>query len=589
MSQTREPSPSRENSPLSEDEDESLLALQIRAFLEASEDVDIDRETIEDLMRVLSDHQERKDSGTVDAEGISDDQTISQEDQPRSEEAEWTKQEVKQMLHHLKEYGSSSFIDKYVLERSIPITRLVKALGVSLCPELRTLRPQTLLYFLKVAMSHQVGFYNTIEDAVKLIQGSRRIMILTGAGISVSCGIPDFRSRDGLYASIKARGEYELDDPQQMFDIQYFKDDPAALGLSQCFSELCMISISATNDILPDNSSFASQIYPSNFIPSPCHRFIKCVEDKGKLLRNYTQNIDTLETLAGVRRVLQCHGSFATATCLQCHRKVPGTEIETEILSRKVPLCLVCNPSKAQPKKRKQTRKQAKGQWDSDADDESDAPAYPPGIMKPDITFFGEKLDDQFDHALIEDRNQVDLLIVIGTSLKVSPVAEIICKDSYIMRKYNLIPRDLDHIPHSVPQILINKTPIRHINPDIILLGDADAIILYLCEELGWEVPSPETNCAKATSSDSVDQSELLEVNHKKRPLTVSDIHKRPTQVGNSYVWLFDGAEGGTWVQDLERGSSCIQGSSCSSSGSAEDVATNGFNQREAKKPKIDH
>lgn len=83
-----------------------------------------------------------------------------------------------------------------------------------------------------------------------------------------------------------------------------------------------------------------------------------------------------------MRRVLQCHGSFATATCLQCHRKVPGTEIETEILSRKVPLCLVCNPLKAGPKKRKQTRKQAKGQWDSDADDESDAPAYPPGIMK---------------------------------------------------------------------------------------------------------------------------------------------------------------------------------------------------------------
>lgn len=82
-------------------------------------------------------------------------------------------------------------------------------------------------------MRDRLGSYNTIEDAVKLIQGSRRIMILTGAGISkyfastftvafptflpgVSCGIPDFRSRDGLYASIKARGEYELDDPQQM-------------------------------------------------------------------------------------------------------------------------------------------------------------------------------------------------------------------------------------------------------------------------------------------------------------------------------------------------------------------------------------
>jgi NAD-dependent histone deacetylase SIR2 len=55
-----------------------------------------------------------------------------------------------------------------------------------------------------------------------------------------------------------------------------------------------------------------------------------------------------------------------------------------------------------------------------------------------------------------------------------------------------------------------------------------------------------------------------------------------------SYVWLFDGAEGGTWVQDLEPGPSALPGSSRSSSGSAEDVATNGFNQREAKKQKID-
>lgn len=78
--------------------------------------------------------------------------------------------------------------------------------------------------------------YNTINDAVDLIRKSKRIMILTGAGISafiplcyvllfvliphdvpgVSCGIPDFRSRDGLYATLQRNGEYSLDDPQQM-------------------------------------------------------------------------------------------------------------------------------------------------------------------------------------------------------------------------------------------------------------------------------------------------------------------------------------------------------------------------------------
>jgi len=67
----------------------------------------------------------------------------------------------------------------------------------------------------------EVGNYNTLQDAVNLIASSRRILVLTGAGISVSCGIPDFRSRNGLYATLKEKGEHDLDDPQQMFDISY--------------------------------------------------------------------------------------------------------------------------------------------------------------------------------------------------------------------------------------------------------------------------------------------------------------------------------------------------------------------------------
>ena len=129
------------------------------------------------------------------------------------------------------------------------------------CPELQDRRPTTMIYFLRVAMTHQwadifiswmyltifaiaslrqrdkLPHYNTIDSAVELIQESQRILILTGAGISmfnrfwfslfiflrpfligVSCGIPDFRSRDGLYASLKNQGEYDLDDPQQMYE-----------------------------------------------------------------------------------------------------------------------------------------------------------------------------------------------------------------------------------------------------------------------------------------------------------------------------------------------------------------------------------
>ena len=83
-------------------------------------------------------------------------------------------------------------------------------------------------------MREKLPQYNTIDDAANLIKGAQRIMILTGAGISasafklglkvvanlhlsgVSCGIPDFRSSTGLYANLKERGEYDLDDPQEM-------------------------------------------------------------------------------------------------------------------------------------------------------------------------------------------------------------------------------------------------------------------------------------------------------------------------------------------------------------------------------------
>lgn len=64
--------------------------------------------------------------------------------------------------------------------------------------------------------------YNTPADAVTLIRNAKKILILTGAGVSTSCGIPDFRSATGLYARLKEEN-WDLDDPQQMFDLDFFK------------------------------------------------------------------------------------------------------------------------------------------------------------------------------------------------------------------------------------------------------------------------------------------------------------------------------------------------------------------------------
>ncbi|KAF5900359.1 NAD-dependent protein deacetylase sirtuin-1, partial [Clarias magur] len=255
---------------------------------------------------------------------------------------------------------------------------------------------------------------NTMDDVIRLLNDCKKILVLTGAGVSVSCGIPDFRSRDGIYARL-AVDFPDLPDPQAMFDIEYFQRDPRPFF------------------------KFAKEIYPGQFRPSLCHRFIAMLDKKEKLLRNYTQNIDTLEQVAGVKRVMQCHGSFATASCLVCKHKVDCDSVREDIFRQVVPHCPRCSNN-------------------------------PFAVMKPDIVFFGENLPEAFHRAMKQDKDEVDLLIVIGSSLKVRPVA--------------LIPSS---VPHEVPQVLINREPLLHLNFDVELLGDCDVIVNELCHRLGGD------------------------------------------------------------------------------------------------------
>ncbi|KIR52085.1 NAD-dependent histone deacetylase SIR2 [Cryptococcus gattii Ru294] len=398
------------------------------------------------------------------------------------EEAEngYTDEEMDQYTCQLKENGIINFLRSYLtLTEDGEMRSLRKLLlGFGLVPPLPLRSPGIpdlqLLPFAKAALSRilrrreRLQDISSLDDAVSLLARAKKIIVLSGAGISTSCGIPDFRSSTGLYAQLQDEGKYELDDPQQMFDIRYFREKPEVFY------------------------SFAKQIYPSNFVPSPCHRWIKMLEDRGVLLRNYTQNIDTLESLAGVERVLQCHGSFKTASCLRCKQQVPGRTIEPYIMSQEIPYCGSCSEKcaaerearKAYREKLKKLKAKTKGsgkanEWDDDDEEDDDESGDQwgggePGIIKPDITFFGQALDSEFDECLFKDREEVDLLVVIGTSLKVAPVSEV-----------------LAHIPHSVPQIFINLTPVYHVHPDISLLGDADSIVTYLSDRLGWPIPPP--------------------------------------------------------------------------------------------------
>ena len=231
--------------------------------------------------------------------------------------------------------------------------------------------------------------------------------------MSVSAGLPDFRSDHGIYAMIGEK--YGLDDPHLIFDIDFFKHDPGPFY------------------------DFIRTILPKEDLsPTLAHRFIKRLEETGRLLRVYTQNVDGLERKVGLTRLVECHGSFASFTCLRCQARADPDECKARILQGDMPTCPMCH-----------------------------------GIVKPDVILFGEALPKSFERSLQADMRAADLVLVIGSSLKVFPVAQI-----------------LNHVPETVPQVLINKEPLPHRKRPFqhSLIGEADLMVRHLSELLQWQL-----------------------------------------------------------------------------------------------------
>jgi NAD-dependent histone deacetylase SIR2 len=340
-----------------------------------------------------------------------------------------TADEALRFRERLYEVGTSQFVLENITTGKVSARKLCSAFGVAIPTFMENCPDETFYKLLGKAISRELNkrrrleHYKTIDDAAKLLRERKNIMVITGAGISTSLGIPDFRSKNtGFYSKLLEMGYQE---PEQVFDIHNFDEDPTT------FYKLA-------GDIVPDLEKW-----------TPTHEFIRLLQDKDKLLTNYTQNIDNVESHAGIRRekLIQCHGSWATATCRKCKHNVPGNEIFDNVRARIPAECKRCVEEIASNKpgmKRKRNsnvnkKKRMPGGDDSDSDGAYDIPQ--PGIMKPDITFFGEALpSDFFNRLRDEDRDKVDLVIVMGTSMKVEPVSEI----------PNFLPRD-------VPQIFISR------------------------------------------------------------------------------------------------------------------------------------
>jgi len=310
------------------------------------------------------------------------------------------------------------------------------------------------------------SFDEAFESVAKILEGRKKVLVLAGAGISVSCGIPDFRSKDkGLYSTLDFQ-ELGLSCPEDLFDFDFFQDDPRPFYK---FSKSLYFPLGDGIRVEPSDS----------------HRFLALLETKKQLLRVYTQNIDGLEEIAGVpsKRMVYAHGSLQWASCSKCKQRVDASAIEPYILEGKVPLCTasVKTNSKAVKSATRSEYPRLKRHQQSANE------GVCGGVLKPGVTFFGETLHDKVRRSLESDRGKADCLIVIGTSLSVAPMSKV-----------------LRYLPTSIPRILINRTlvhpPIKqddedddededlefreHYAFDAYLLGFCDDVTRALAKEM---------------------------------------------------------------------------------------------------------
>jgi NAD-dependent SIR2 family protein deacetylase len=168
--------------------------------------------------------------------------------------------------------------------------------------------------------------------------------------------------------------------------------------------------------------TFARELWPSGqFRPTPSHYFIRVLAEQGLLLRNFTQNFDGLERIAGIpaKRLIEAHGTFSSAECTECNREYPADYVKHAIFSDplKIPQCKSATCNK--------------------------------GIVRPKIVFFGDRLPEKYHKSVVKDFPNTDLVIVLGTSLQVRPFCDVLSK-----------------IKPDVPRLFINNEHIEYVDSD---------------------------------------------------------------------------------------------------------------------------
>lgn len=151
-------------------------------------------------------------------------------DQTNSDDDSKSDEQLYVYLSQLKQMGPLDFADFHE-NQGTAAEAFMTSLGYPLSGAIKILDNHDQWGYVKrflikyVYQRPRLEHLTRFDHAVELIKAAKKIIIVTGAGISVSCGIPDFRSENGLYATI--RQQYDLPEPECMFDIEYFRVDPS--------------------------------------------------------------------------------------------------------------------------------------------------------------------------------------------------------------------------------------------------------------------------------------------------------------------------------------------------------------------------
>lgn len=250
---------------------------------------------------------------------------------------------------------------------------------------------------------------NIDRNYTALIKNAKNIVVLTGAGISTESGIKDFRSGTGIYQMA----------PEYILSLNYFYEHPKK------FYQFAV-----------------EKLYHPDAEPNIGHNILAKWENEGRISHIITQNIDALHQRAGSQNVIEFHGTMKTASCMNC-----GKKYSTEEMVRRMNemddfyVCCHC------------VTKNRKDHY-----------------IKPDVVLFGDT-GDWFTHegfqSIIYIINQADCILVLGTSLHVTP--------------FSMFPQ---YRRDGVPMIIINKgdTP-YDFDPNTYVIQDSIGDILGQIDE----------------------------------------------------------------------------------------------------------